>query len=514
MTVKLPKSAYSSILEAVLRHAADHPDKLFMADDVHEISYGEFANSLKRLVSFFLKHGIAEGQRVLVETSQKISYFCTEFALQAIGAVFVPFAAKSTPEKFAYFRKKARADFMVVSDSYELEDDAPALRCSLIDEVVFSTHQDEAQPVMVYPGADTVSEILFTTGTTGLEKGIVLTHQNDIATAQNVAFGLNLKADNRELILAPLNHAYALRRCYANFLRGGSVILQENQIFVKDLFDKIERYKVNAIATLPSTVNLLFRLSQDKLGEYAEQLRYIQVSSAPLQPEDKRRIKRLLPDAELFNMYGSTESGISCVYEFNRHPDKPSCIGHPAINSEILIVDDDGQAIKSDREHTGTLACRSPANMQGYFGETVADFADVMRDGVVYSNDVAYFDEDGDIILLGRKGDIINVGGLKFSPNELEKIACDHPKVADCACIAIADKLKGQAPKIFVQLKAGVKKEQFDFQDLKVFMSQSLEHYKLPSEFEIIDKIPRTFKGSLMRQALRERENASKIKRV
>lgn len=511
MTLKRSELEFSSILEAVLKHAQEHPDKLLMADDAHEISYGDFAKALKRLAAFFISNGVGRGQRVLVETSQSISYFCTEFALQALGAVFVPFAAKSAPEKFTYFREKSRCDFMVLSDLRKLEDHAPAVRRGTIEQVVFSTFKDDAELIIDYPKADTVCEILFTTGTTGLEKGIVLSHANDIATAQNVACGIDMRADNRELILAPLNHAYALRRCYADFVRGATVILQENQIFVKELFDKIERYEVNAIATLPSTVNLLFRLSGDKLGEYAEQLRYVQVSTAPLQPEDKRRIKRLLPKSALFNMYGSTESGISCVYEFNRHADKPSCIGRPAVNSEILIVDDDRKAIESDREHVGTLACRSPANMRGYFGEAESDYADVMENGIVYSNDVVYFDEDGDIILLGRKGDIINVGGLKISPNEIEKAAADHPQVADCACIAVADEHKGQAPKIFVQLKAGTRPEEFDFSDLKVHMSKSLEHYKLPVKFEVIDKIPRTFKGSLMRKSLREREAARKL---
>ena len=124
----------------------------------------------------------------------------------------------------------------------------------------------------------------------------------------------------------------------------------------------------------------------------------------------------------------------------------------------------------------------------------------VLVEGIVYTNDVAYFDEDGDIILLGRKGDVINVGGNKVSPDEIENTVKTMPGIADCGVIPVADAVKGNVPKLFVQLKPGT---DFDPVAIRSFLAKKLEPYKIPEYIVQIDKIPRSFNGKLLRKELK-----------
>ena len=143
-------------------------------------------------------------------------------------------------------------------------------------------------------------------------------------------------------------------------------------------------------------------------------------------------------------------------------------------------------------------------NTSGYWKDE-AETKNVLFEGGIYSNDEAYYDEDGDIILLGRKGDVINVGGNKVSPDEIEDVAKKHPDVFDCGCIGIKDELKGNVPKLFIQVKKGVK---FDSVSIRAHLAANLEPYKVPAIIEEIDVIPRSFNGKLLRKTLRSQNES------
>ena len=162
-------------------------------------------------------------------------------------------------------------------------------------------------------------------------------------------------------------------------------------------------------------------------------------------------------------------------------------------------MDDDRRPIEALANQTGLLATKGGMNMLGYWQDE-AETQQVLADGIVYSNDIGYVDEDGDVILLGRKGDVINVGGNKVSPEEIENAAKAMAIVADCGCIPVADPAKGQVPKLFVQLAAGAA---FDPIAIRTFLAQKLEPYKVPTIIEQIDVIPRSYNGKLLRKELK-----------
>ncbi len=484
-----------SICEAVFHYAAVQPDKLCLADDNGQVTYREYADRIGRYAACFRQDGIGAGDAAVVEACQTIEYLAIELALQLIGAIFVPVEHNCAADKISSFAQRARAKAVITCKAA----DFPAqLRYTYED---LAAAEAEATPYVpeAFPESGAVSEILFSTGTTGKEKGIVLTHGNDIALAENVMYGVEMEKDNVEMIPSPMNHSHGLRRYYANMYNGCTVILLGNVINVQRFFYNLDTFGVNSMDLVPTALSVILKLTKDKLAQYKDRLRYVQFGAAPMMEADQTRICQLLPNTRLYNFYGSTESGCIAIYNFNRPDSKKHCIGKPACNARIVMVDDDHQPIDSSAEQTGLLSSRGGMNMLGYW-EDPEETAKVLIDGVVYSNDVAYFDEDGDIILLGRKGDVINVGGNKVSPEEIENTAKKMPGIADCGVIPVADAFKGHVPKLFVQLEPGV---EFDPIAIRNFLAKSLEPYKVPAFIQQIDKIPRSYNGKLLRKELK-----------
>ena len=488
---------FQSIVEAVFYHAEKQPDKLCLADDKGSVTYKEYAEMIQKYSAYFSNIGLSKGDNVVVEACQTIEYLAIELALQLIGAVFVPVEHNCAAEKINSFISRAKAKAVITAKSIDTNND---IINYTYDEI--SNEVSLVTPCVYFnsPDKDDVSEILFSTGTTGKEKGIVLTHKNNIALAENVMYGVKMENDNIEMIPSPMNHSHGLRRYYANMYNGSSVVLLGSVMDVMRFFRNLDTYNINSMDLVPAALSVVLKLSKNKLADYKDKLRYIQFGAAPLNEKDKEKICQLLPDTMMFNFYGSTESGCTCIYNFNQSNPKDNCIGKPTHNTQLYVVDEDNNPICSDANNTGLLATKGNMNMSEYWEDT-DETLKVLRDGIVYSNDICYLDSDGDVILLGRKGDVINVGGNKVSPEEIENVTKQIPYVADCGCIPVEDAAKGNVPKLFVQLKRG---NEFNPIEIRAFLAKNLEPYKVPQYIVQIDKIPRSYNGKLLRKELKQ----------
>ncbi len=485
-----------SIVESVFQNAEITPDKLCLADDGRSVTYKEYADEIARMATVFEGLGVGKGMRVVVEASQTISYLATELALQLLQAVFVPLEKGCAWEKMVSLALRAQASLIIKNDTSDMDTEIPWKALSEIEQ---ATAEASPKTDLTFPEKEMVSEILFSTGTTGKEKGIVLTHENDIALAENVAYSIHIEPDNVEMIPSPMNHSHGLRRYYANLWKGASVVLLGSVMDVRRFFHNMDDYGVNSMDLVPAALSVLLRLSKDNLAKYSDTIRYIQFGSAPLMKSDKDWIRRLVPKTNLYNIYGSTESGCLCCYEFNHTQDKENCIGKPTKNVQILIVDDEKKEMESDAGHTGLLASKGAMNMVGYLDDP-EETEKVLQNGILYSNDMAYIDEEGDVILLGRAGDVINIGGKKVSPEEIEDMAKKMPMIADCACIPVSDSIKGNVPKLFVKVAPGYT---FQTAAIRDWLLEHMEPFKVPAFYEEIDEIPRTSNGKILRRKLK-----------
>ncbi len=486
---------FSSVVQAVFSHAETKKDKICLADEKGSVTYSEYKELILNIAAELSLLGIKKGDKVVIEASQTIHFLATALAVQLIGGIFVPVERNCAWDKTLRIAETAEAVLVLSVKEQESGDIKHLTVASLV-----SSAKEKAQTFSYeFSDKDTVCELLFSTGTTGKEKGIAITNGNNIALAENVMYGVEMEEDNVEMIPSPLNHSHGLRRYYANMVKGATVVLSTGVMNVIGFFGLMDKYDVNSMDLVPTALTVLLKLSKGKFADYKDVMRYIQFGSAPLSDGDKETIRTLLPHTHLYNFYGSTESGCICIYDFNDGKDKPKCIGKPTHNARIIIVDEDRNEIEATENSTGLLASFGGMNMKGYWKDE-EETAKVMFEGGIYSNDEAYFDEDGDIILLGRKGDVINVGGNKVSPDEIEDVVKKMGGIEDCGCIGIPDALKGNTPKLFVQMKKGFP---FDSSAIRSHIASELEPYKVPSVIVEIDLIPRSFNGKLLRRALR-----------
>ena len=489
---------YQSIVECIAKHAYTQPDKLCLADSKKALTYAEIWSNIYGLSQHFTESGIKKGDCIVIECTQNVDYMICEFAIQLSGAVFVPLeknAALSRVEEIT-----SDVDCKLYIGKKPVIEGLPFLDIKTVPE--FSMPVPESVKTVTFPAADDTAEILFSTGTTGKSKGIELSHMNDFALAENVKYGTKMKENNVELIPMPLSHSHGLRRTYGNMLNGSSVVFSNGVTLLKQVFDLMDKYSVTSMDLSPSNLSIIFKLSGDRLGDYADVMDYIQLGSAPLPETDKEHLARILPETRLYNFYGSTEAGCSCLLDFNATSGKKGCIGKPAVNADFIVVDENRNDITATAtaDEPGFLASSGAINMKGYWKAPELT-EEAMADGFIYTKDLGYIDEEGYIYMLGRKDDVINYGGVKIAPEEIEGQVNKHPAIADCACIPVKDELTGQAPKLFIAIKA---EADYDAKEFRAFLKTALDANKQPKIIEIIDEIPRTFNGKIQRKKLME----------
>lgn len=372
------------------------------------------------------------------------------------------------------------------------------------DEVAVEPEDAAELQVPSFPDPDDVAEVLFSTDTTGKTKGITLTHAGVIAVAENIMYGTEADDGEVELITAPASHSHGLRSHYACLLKGNTVVLIDGVAFANTVFSLMDRYRVTCIDIVPAALKLLLQNSKDKLATYADQLHFVELGTAPMSEEDKELLRKLLPRTRLYNFYGSTEAGRSCVLDFNCNGDRVGSIGKPTHNSRIQIVDENHNELAvTSKENTGLLAVSGGMMMQGYWRQPELT-ASVLINGVLYSSDLCYRDADGFLYVTGRNDDVINSGGIKIAPSEIESAALAYPGVDECACVGRKDPLVMNVPVLFVTEK---EKDTIDTTALARALATSLDANKRPHEIIVLPALPRTYNGKLDRKVLRAMAN-------
>lgn len=483
---------YNSILEAVYQHSKTKKDKLAVADTENKYTYSEFYAKIKETAVALSKIHIAKGDYVVIECSQDIRYLLLDFACEMLGAVFVPVEKKAVDARVIEIYNETKAKCIIGQTDYSAIGTWYQLDNLLADEYPV----DES--VSGLPNTNDVAEILYSTGTTGKPKGIMLSHRANVAVAENIMYGTEMNENTVEIIPMPLSHSHGLRTCYANFINGSCVVIIDGITNIGGFFSMIDTYQVNALDISPTLGKLLVKIAKKALKEYSSRFDYIELGTAVLDDDLKEELKVLFPTTRLYNFYGSTEAGRSCVYDFNKE-DFSMCIGYPSRHAKFFVTDENKNVIESSKDNLGLLAISGDMMMEGYFNSPELTKETVIK-GVIYTTDLGYIDETGKVYVFGRADDVINYKGIKISPEEIETVAVAYEGVADSACIPLADKVCGQVPKLFIQTED----EDFDMKAYMAYLRANLETSRVPTKVEIIDKIPRTSNGKLQRKKLRE----------
>ena len=331
-----------------------------------------------------------------------------------------------------------------------------------------------------------ITDILYTTGTTGNAKGVMLSSEAWTANAENLIDRLGFTSDLLFIVCGPLNHLGSLSKIYPTLMSGATLFIMES---LKDLnaFFSIFTLPFPKFATflVPSSIRMLLQVAKKELAAVSGKIDFIETGAAPISQHDMELLCQILPHARLYNTYASTETGIVCSYEFSKYGCEPGIVGKPMKNSSVRIGDD------------GRVICSGKTIMSGYVNDPEAT-AQVLREGEVFTSDIGTLDEKGMLRLQGRRDDVINVGGYKVNPAEVEEAAQACEAIKDCICIPAPHVVLGTVPKLLYVPKA---EQTVKPKDIADFLKGRIESYKVPLLYEAVNAIKRTYNGKLDRKA-------------
>ena len=332
------------------------------------------------------------------------------------------------------------------------------------------------------------ADILYTTGTTGKSKGVMISHKTIIADAENLIEGQGFSHDLAFIVNGPLNHIGSLSKIYPVMMLGATLIIIEGMKNVNQFFDALELpFDKMATFLVPASIRILVQFSSERIASYKDKIDFIETGAAPITHADMQELCRLLPNSRLYNTYASTETGIISTYNFNDGRCVAGCLGKPMRHSSIVITE------------SGRISCKGDTLMSGYVGDPELTNS-VLIDDTIYTQDVGRLDDEGMLHLAGREGDVINVGGFKVAPTEVENVAMEIPEIIDCICVASNHPVVGTALKLLVVLENGTP---LDKKKIARYIKSKLESYKVPLAYEQIDAVRRTYNGKVDRKYYR-----------
>ena len=495
----------TTIIADLEKYAYKLPVKPAVCDKKRQLTYEELLFRVKREAAILQEHGVKRADKIAVLAVSGIEYVLSYLAIQYLGAITVPIDKSLGLAAMAQICEQTQARLFLTNERQKPEN-IPFLSLKDTMQAVFADDKDTTASVTVenpfYPtDFEQPSEMLFTSGTTGVPKGVVLSYRAISASMQNTSQGNGLKETDVMLLPLPLGHSFGMRVLRACIHVGATIVLQNGFAFARDTQNSIDTFGCTAMACVPASLGVMELQMKEHLPEILGKLRYIEFGAGSLSPQKKRELMEHLPKTEIHNTWGSTETGGAVFLNLAKNPEKYQSIGKPLESVTVRIQNTDGTTVTGyGSEAVGRMQLKGDLEMSGYW-KREPETAAALVDGWLVTNDLVYRDEDGFIYMLGRADDMINTGGEKVSPVEVENVASGYDEVAECACVGVADPkgILGEIVVLFVVPKAG----HFDEAGMTKFLSKRLERFKIPQAYVLLEKLPRNRMQKLDRRALK-----------
>lgn len=444
-------------------------------------SYNDFYET-SCCIAGFLRKKIGQKQNVVL-VSQNSSFFIIAYlGILKSGNVCIPLNPAIEQTNFNFILEKTKCNLGFISNQVVNRVETPIetitenglrelIETVTTDKLEFEAQFDENQ----------LAEIIFTSGSTAEPKGVMLTHKNIIANTTSIIQYLNLTNQDRMLVVLPFFYCYGLSLLHTHIRVGGQLVLNNNFIFLTSTINNINKFKCTGFAGVPSHFQILLRKNDLFKRTVFSTLRYVTQAGGKLPDAFIMEFTEAFPKIDFFVMYGQTEATARLSYlppEILRK--KIGSIGKGIPGVELKVVTPKG-TLTSPGE-VGEIIAKGDNVMSGYF-EDAKETNATLRNGWLYTGDLARTDDEGYIYLTSRKREIIKVGGKRISPKEIEEVITMIPEVIDCTIEAIDDEMLGQAMKAIVVVNE--ESNEIDADLIKIFCATKLAKYKIPSFIEI-----------------------------
>ena len=490
--------------EEAFERRGDYPS-MFYEGRWHDS--GELFERSSRLAGGLIELGIEPGDRVAVCMANCPEVSVSYQALWRAGAVVTPAMFLLSPEDLRHVIAHSEAAAVITTPQFlDKVREATAglghvrhlISTGPGDGVIALSSLEESDPASIVPRADDdLAVLLYTGGTTGRAKGVMISHASLNFTGHAVQQAAHVEGVTRALMALPLAHAYGILVTISALHtpeRPVTVLLR--WFDAATFLGMVQEHGVQTAPLVPSMIQLLLAQPLEEFD--LTSLRYLGSGAAPLAPEFVEELGRRVPWVSIRQGYGLSETA-ALVSTNPAGREKPGSVGLPIPGTEVRILDDSCRALRAGEP--GEVCVRSPAVMQGYWRAPAAT-AETIREGWLHTGDIGYLDDQGYLFIVDRKKDLIIRGGFNVYPRDVEDALLEHPAVAAAGVVGRPDPNRGEEVVAFVALKVP---SAVSGHELVAWARERIGGYKYPREVHIVDAIPLTAVGKLDRKALRAR---------
>jgi len=499
------------------------PDKEAIVFEGKRLTFDLLNERVKRLANALLDMGVRKGDRIAllhVNCNQCIEVY---FAVAKIGGIYVPVNFRAKANELTYMLNTAEANTVFVGERYlELVDSVKSslstvrnyisidreqegysyyenLLASSNDEDIFADIEDDDTTILMY-----------TAGTTGFPKGVMLSHNSfSIYVLENVT-PADPVSEEKNILTVPLYHIAGIQSMMAA-IYGGRTLVMERQFDAGEWMELVQNEKVSRAMMVPTMLKQL--IDHTDFTKYdLSSMQVITYGASPMPLPVIKKAMELFPGVSFINAFGQTETASTITTlspedhviegtkeEKEKKLKRLTSIGRPMNDIEMRIIDEEGNELPAGE--VGEIVARGPRVMSGYWKEDEKTSKTIDADGWVHTGDMGYIDDGGYFFLAGRTTDMIIRGGENISPEEIENVIHEHPKVEEAAIIGIPDDEWGEVPMCVVVLKKGQTATE---DELIEYCRTALASYKRPRKIAFADELPRNQLGKVLKRVLRD----------
>lgn len=492
------------VLEHLANYAATTPDHEAVVFEDRVWTYKELFEASKKVAQQLAEVGVQKGDIVAQFMLNSDYFMIVYYGIQLTGATVMPVNNKLAPPEVDYIFMHSQARVLIADEQLQHTLDATTHAFEhrfMRADIVAAVAQEEPSTFEVVENkADDIAVIMYTSGTTGKPKGVMMSHRNVIETAEIWSLSMDLVPQDRTYICTPLFHC-AGSHVFAvpTMINGGTLVVGEAFSPDKTLKDLVD-YKATIFFGVPAMYTILLSKSEMKTYSF-DTLRIFGYGAAPMPYELIKQLKDTFPNVKVQNFYGQTENSPATSTLLDEYAmTKIGSVGRPLARTELKIVDANGDEVPIGE--VGEICVKGPQIMQGYLRNPEETSKTIIGDWL-HSGDLGRLDDEGFLYIVDRKKDMIIRGGENIYPIEVEEVLYQIPQVLEAAIVGVPHEVYGEVPKAFVVVKDG---ETLTEGDVLAYCATQLAKYKLPYEVDFLQALPRNASGKVLKHTLRPKQ--------
>lgn len=503
--------------DLIHRNAQKFPDKVAVIFEDKRISFRNLNDRINRLANALISRGVKTGDRVAILNYNSPQYLESFFATWKAGAISVPLDSLLKGRELEFLINDCTPKILLLGENY----------CSLIDSIrtklksveryiCIGAEQDamesyesliasaSAEEPQVNLAETDCASIVYTSGTTGKPKGAMVSHKSHVADARNLVIELSLRPYDVALTIFPFYHTGGISIMLRHMYVGNTQVLMR-AFDPKKVLETLAQEKCSIVVLVPTMLTAILQVPEIQNYDL-QNLRMIGYGGASMPVEVLRQGIKIFK-CEFVNIYGQTEAGpVMTVLRPEDHhvagpPEKVkklASVGRSLINFEVRVIDDAGTDVKPGQ--VGELIGRGENLMIKYWNRS-EETVETLKEGWLYTGDLATVDEDGFIYIVDRKKDMIVSGGQNIYPREIEELLYTHPAILEAAVIGVPHDYWGETVKAVVALKKGMKATE---KEIIQFCKENLASYKKPTSVDFMEALPKSSQGKILKKGLKE----------